>query len=65
MIPELVAVLRRIDSDITDKDIADALWLALQIRKAVGRPEPDERKPSDEKVTPPEAAKELLAKDKT
>ena len=65
MIPELVAVLRGADPDITDKDIADALWLALQIRKAVGRPEPDEIKPSDDRVTPPEAANKLLAKDKT
>jgi hypothetical protein len=65
MIPELVTVLRRIDPEITDKDIADALWLALQIRKAVGRPEPDEIKRSGSEVTPPEVVNELLAKDKT
>jgi tetratricopeptide (TPR) repeat protein len=38
MITQLVAALQSIDPEVTDKDIADALWLALQIRKVVGAP---------------------------
>jgi nucleoside phosphorylase len=42
MIASLVAELQLIDPEITDKDIADALWLALQIRKAMGVPETED-----------------------
>jgi cysteinyl-tRNA synthetase len=52
MISEFVAAIRHIDPEITDKEIAEALWLALQIRKAVGAPELDDVTPSVEPSKP-------------
>src|SRR5437868_14864660 len=58
MIPQFVAAIHHIDPEMTDRDIADALWLALQIRKAVGAPQLD----SD--ATPSEASSKMERKDK-
>ena len=58
MISQLVAAIRHIDPEITDRDIADTLWLALQIRKAVGTPQLDR----DETLS--EAASKIEPKDK-
>src|SRR6266496_5397179 len=59
MISQIVAAIRHLDSEITDIDIADALWLALQIRKAVGAP------PLNNDATLSEASNEPASKDKT
>jgi hypothetical protein len=58
MISQLVAAISHIDPEITDRDIADALWLALQIRKAVGTPQLDR----DETLS--EASSKMQPKDK-
>lgn len=41
MIPELVKILQHIDPEISDEDMADAIWLALKIKASIRKTDED------------------------